>query len=57
MNSPPNPFVLPIYARSGAKDFIRAPSLTPGCRRFCEDQRVLEFLDDAANCDKNVDCK
>ncbi len=53
-NSPPKPFLLPVYAQDLAEEFIRAPPTTSRSRTFRGDPKVLQFVDDAADCDNHV---
>jgi len=55
-NSPTDPFLLLVYAHGIAKDFVRDPP-TRRCRRFCGDERVLDFLNDTTDYDNDVDCE
>lgn len=56
MHSPSPPFVLPVYARGMAEALVRAPPPPSRSRQFCGDRRVLQFVDDAADCDSDGDC-
>lgn len=54
IDSPPNSYLLPVYAEDLAEEFIRAPPPSSKIRSFHGDPRVLQFIDDVADCDNDI---